>query len=389
MLSFRRVRAEAILDAVVDSSLYVGEAAAKLGGQTVAVDPIPVVQVSGTHRQVGHQIGEAMGATLRPMVRRFREDMPRGGNWVDMLRQGRLYLEYSRGVYPEYIQELEGLAEATKVPLEELFLGMCEELWEPVAWTRGCTDLAARGRATVDGSTLLAHTNDLSPETEDNLVILRVQAGDEPEFLGVSVGGLAYSAGFNAAGIGLSGNEVSCNDIRPGVPRLLVVRAILGARRLEEAMDACLLPQRASSYNNVIADANGEVYCMEGSATDCEPIYIEKGILAHANHYVSPSMRRFETDRSTIGGSVIRYHRAMRLLRENYGQLSPELFRKLLADHANYPGSICKHGIETVTVFSLIINLNERRAWIGRGRPCRTTYVEHSLEPWDPPAQLP
>ena len=350
-------------------------------------DPIPVVKVCGSHREVGEQIGDKMGTALQRMVPRLRERLPRGVTWTDMLQQGRLYLEHSRTVYPKYVQELEGLAEAAKVPLEELFLGMCEELWEPIAWARGCTDFAARGRATVDGSTLLAHTNDLSPETEEDLVILRVQAGNEPEFLGVSVGGLAYSAGFNAAGIGLSGNEVSCNDIRPGVPRLLVVRAILGARRLEEAMDACLLPQRASSYSNVIADANGEVYCMEGSATDCEPIYIEEDILAHANHYVSSSMRRFETDRTAIGGSVIRHNRAMRLLRENYGQLSPELFRKLLADHANYPGSICKHGIETVTVFSLIVKVNERRAWIGRGRPCRTTYAEHILEPWNPPGQ--
>lgn len=348
----------------------------------MAVDPIPVVKISGTHREVGERIGDIMGATLQRMVPRLRDNLPRGVNWADMLQQGQLYLEHSRSVYPQYVQELEGLAEATKVPLEELFLGMCEELWECIAWTRGCTDFAARGRATADGSTLLAHTNDLPPETEDDLVILKVQAGDEPEFLGVSVGGLAFSAGFNAAGIGLTGNEVSCNDIRPGVPRLLVVRAILGARRLEEAMDACLLPQRASSYNNVIADADGEVYSMEGSATDCEPIYIEHDILAHANHYVSPSMRRFEMDRNAIGGSVVRNNRAMRLLRENYGQLSPELFRELLADHANYPGSICKHGIETVTVFSLIVNLNERRAWIGRGRPCCTIYAEHTLEPW-------
>jgi isopenicillin-N N-acyltransferase-like protein len=353
----------------------------------VAADPIPVIKVSGKHREVGQQIGEKMGPTLQRMVHRFRENLPRGVNWADMLHHGQLYLEHSRAVYPQYVQELEGIAEAATVPLDELFLGMCEELWEPIAWTRGCTDFAARGRATLDGSTLLAHTNDLSPETEGDLVILRVQAGDEPEFLGVSPGGLAYSAGFNAAGIGLTGNEVSCNDIRPGVPRLLAVRAILAARRLEEAMDACLLPQRASSYNNLIADADGEVYCMEGSATDCEPIYIEQDILAHANHYVSPAMRRFEADRTEIGGSVIRHNRAMRLLRENYGQLSPELFRKLLADHANYPGSICKHGIDTVTVFSLIISLNERRAWIGRGRPCRTTYVEHVLEPWTPPSE--
>jgi isopenicillin-N N-acyltransferase-like protein len=275
------------------------------------------------------------------------------------------------------------------LPFEELFLGVCEELWEPFAWQRGCTDFAARGRATVEGCTLLAHTNDLLPEAENDLVIVRVQAGEEPEFLGVSPGGLAYSAGFNAAGIGLTGNEVSCNDIRPGVPRLLVVRAILAARRLEEAMDACLLRKRASSYNNVVADVHGEVYCMEGSATDCEPIYIEHDILAHANHYVSPPMRRFEADRSDIGGSVYRHHRAMRLLREHYGRLSPDLLRTLLADHANYPGSICKHGTETVTVFGIIINLTERRAWIGRGLPCQTTWVEYRLEPWVPPSDWP
>jgi isopenicillin-N N-acyltransferase-like protein len=235
----------------------------------------------------------------------------------------------------------------------------------------------------------VAHTNDLSPGAEDDLVILKMQAGDEPEFLGVSVAALGFGAGFNAAGISLTGNELSNNDIRPGVPRLLVVRAILAARRLGEALDACLLPQRASSYNNVIADAHGEVYSMEGSATDCEPIYIESDVLAHANHYISSPMRRFEADRNSIGGSVYRHNRAKRLLQENYGQLSPKLFQTLLADHAGYPVSICKHGLESVTAFSLIVKLEERRAWIGRGRPCQTTYHEYQLEPWTPPRDWP
>jgi len=209
-----------------------------------------------------------------------------------------------------------------------------------------------------------------------------VQAGDEPQFLGVSPGGLAYSAGFNAAGIGLTGNEVESNDVRAGVPRLLVVRAILAAQRMEEALDACLLPQRASSYNNVVGDDHGEVYSMEGSATDLEPIYIVGDILAHANHYVSPSMRRFEADPAGASGSIIRHNRAWRLLRENYGRLTPALFQDLLADHANYPGSICKHGLTTVTVFSIIVRLEDRTAWIGRGRPCDTTWEEHKLEKW-------
>ena len=358
----------------------------------MAADPIPVVEVRGTHRQVGQQIGEALKPAVQHMTSGLREALPAGVSWDRMMRQAQLFLAHSRSVYPQYVEELEGIAEAAAAPFESVFLSICEELWEKGMWRgriKGCTDMAARGRATVNGATLLAHTNDLSPEAEKNLVILKVQVGDEPQFLGVSSDGVGYSAGFNAAGISMTGNEVTSNDVRVGVPRLLVVRAILAARRLEEAMDACLLPQRASSYNNIIGDAWGEIYSMEGSATDCEPIYIKKDILAHANHYLSAPMRRFEDDRNDIGGSTIRYHRALRLLRENFGQLSPELFQRLLADHANYPASICKHAGESVTAFSIIIDLNALRAWIGRGRPCETRYIEHRLDPWKAPADWP
>lgn len=370
----------------------------------MAANPMLFFKVSGTHREVGLQIGEALAPQVQRTMAWMRSSLPPGVTWVDMLLKGRLCLAHSRGVYPQYVEELEGIAEGANVPFEELFLSLCEELWEPAAWLgvsplltgqmlhdtaspllRGCTDLAARGEATVQGQTLIAHNNDTSPESEDYLAILQVQAGDEPEFLGVTIGGLGFSAGFNAAGVSMTGNAVSCRDIRPGVPRLLLARAILASRRLGEAIDACLLPLRASNYNNVIADANGEIYSMEGSATDCEPIYAEDNILSHSNHYVSWPMRRFEATPHHIGNSIFRYYRSQRLLQENYGRLSPLLLQQLLADHANYPGSICKHETTNTTTFSIIINLDERRTWIGRGRPCQTTYYEHALEPWTPP----
>ena len=342
---------------------------------------IPIVEARGTHREVGQQIGQACRTGIHYTLAGLRDDLPAGVTWDGMLQQSARYLDFSRRVYPQYVEELEGIAEGANLPFEEVFLSMCEELWESAAW-RGCTDMAARGRATKDGSTLIAHTNDLLPKSEEYLVLLKVQAGDEPEFLGISSGGIAISAGFNAAGISLTGNQLDNNDIRPGVPRLVIVRATLASRYLTEAMDHCLLPQRASSYNNVLADTNGEVYSMEGSATDCEPLYIQKDILAHTNHYLSPAMRHFEADRNSISNSVLRYNRGMRLLRENYGQLTPELFQKLLGDHAGYPTSICKHGIETVTVFSIVIQLEQLRAWIGLGRACTAEYVEYKLEPY-------
>jgi isopenicillin-N N-acyltransferase-like protein len=355
----------------------------------MVADPLPVIEVRGSHREVGQAIGERMKPNIQRVLARMQDDLPPGVTWRQMVQKSRLCLTHTRPVYPQYVEELEGIAEGAESRFDDIFVATCEGLWESTAWysprlglPRGCTDFAARGSATSDGATLLAHTNDLAAETEEDLVILKVKAGEEPEFLAVAVEGLGISAGFNAAGISLTGNWVSCNDSRPGVPRLLIVRAIVAATNLEQAMGACLLPQRESNYNNIIADACGEVYSMEGSATDCEPIYIDGDTLAHANHYISPPMRCFEADRSAIAGSVIRYNRAARLLRDNFGRLSPKLFQTLLADHANYPSSICKHAGNTVTVFSIIINLTELRAWIGRGRPCETTYVEYTLDPW-------
>lgn len=343
--------------------------------------PLPLIEARGTHREVGRQIGEQCRERIQSMCAALRDELPPGVTWEAMLKQSRLYLAHSRAVYPQYIEELEGIAQGAQTPFDEVFLTICEELWESFAW-RGCTDMAARGKATADGSTLIAHTNDLLPETESRLVLLKVQAGSEPEYLGVSAGGIAISAGYNAAKISLTGNQLDSNDVRPGVPRLLVVRAILGSKTLSEAMTHCLLPTRASSYNNVIADGSGEVYSMEGSATDLEAIYISDDVMAHANHYVAPSMRRFERDRAGLANSILRHNRADYLLRRNYGKLTPELFRTLLADHAGYPTSICKHGLETQTVFSIIIQVETLKAWIGRGHACKMEYVEYQLTPY-------
>jgi isopenicillin-N N-acyltransferase like protein len=120
-----------------------------------------------------------------------------------------------------------------------------------------------------------------------------------------------------------------------------------------------------------------------------EPIYIREDILAHANHYISARMHHFEADPSSTNDSITRYERALRLLRENYGEITPERMQLMLSDHANYPASICKHAGEVVTVFSMIIHVEALHAWIGRGRPCEATFHEYSLEPWTPPADWP
>src|SRR5262249_15471402 len=175
-----------------------------------------------------------------------------------------------------------------------------------------CTDLAAAPNATRDGHVWLAHNNDLGADTLEHLFVTRFCVDGEPEILGVTVGGLFISIGLNSAGISLTGNQLTANDSRIGVPRLLIVRDILAQNNLDDALDAALLPERASSYNNIIASADGRIVNVEGSATSAAVTWSQdqNGTLAHTNHYLAPDMLRFEADKALVMMSASRCTRA-------------------------------------------------------------------------------
>ena len=51
---------------------------------------IPVIEVSGTHREVGIQIGERCQPQIRAMLSGLREGLPAGVSYPDMLLQSSL-----------------------------------------------------------------------------------------------------------------------------------------------------------------------------------------------------------------------------------------------------------------------------------------------------------
>jgi isopenicillin-N N-acyltransferase-like protein len=167
--------------------------------------------------------------------------------------------------------------------------------------------------------------------------------------------------------------------MRVGVPRLLLVRKILAAKTLGEAIDAAILKERASNYNQLITDSSGEIYSIEGSATDYAPLYSTDGYLAHTNHYVAPYMRSFEFDPQGITSSIIRYNRGNRLLKKSAGRITVDKLKEFLSDHVNYPKSICRHGDRIKTTFSVIINLTTKTMLMARGNPCEVKYREYNL----------
>ena len=345
-------------------------------GKPLKEIPIPIIHVKGSHYEAGYQLGTQLKSNLLQEVAELKKRQ----DWKKLRGESELCLQYSKKYMPEYVTEIKGAADAAGLELEDLFPTICEEIGsDGYEYTKGCSDLIVSNDVTADGSVLAAHNNDTSVSSQDFVTIIHYQVEGEPEIVAVGYGGLGISVGYNSSGISLTGNQLDSNDMRVGVPRMLLVRKILAARRIGEAIDAAILKHRASNYNQLITDSNGEIYSIEGSATDYAPLYSTDGYLVHTNHYVAPWMRKFEYDPNRISCSIVRYNRGVRLLKNNLGKITVEKLKDFLSDHVNHPDSICRHGQYLKTTFSIIINLNTLTMLLAKGNPCEVKYNEYRL----------
>lgn len=332
--------------------------------------PIPLIRVEGSHIEVGRQIGVAAANELRRLA---------GGLAFDTELVAR-YRAVTVEHLPWIVEELDGAAESAGVDPLAVFAASVEEL-APAEAPTGCSDIVVTGARTADGHLLVGHTNDLYAEDEAGIVAIEWRVPGEPVVFTLGSGPW-ISVGWNDAGLSVTGNEVSPNDERVGIPRLLQIRDVVARRTLEDAIVACLQPARASAYNWVLAHADGSAANVEASATSAgtdEPG--EDGFLVHTNHYAREDMLAFER-RDDPGDSCTRLGRA-RELADGRGFTVGSLW-KALADHDNAPDSICRHGEggpKTVkTVFWCVTDVTAGEITYGRGNPCDSAAQVYRFE---------
>ena len=323
---------------------------------------LPLVHAAGTHAEVGAQIGSASASAV------LRSAAAMSAAQIEAARP---YREVTERELPWLVEELDAVAAGAGADRMAVFAAGIEELDTGGEGEGACSDMVARPPASVDGHLWVAHNNDLSPAVEPDLVATEWRVPGDPVVFTIGIGPW-ISVGFNSAGLALTGNEVSPNDNRIGIPRLLHVRDILRRRTLDEAVEAALSPHRASSYNTILSHRDGGVVNVEGSATEAELIRPGAGgTLAHTNHYVSAKMLPFEGDPEYAAGSAVRYRRALEWLAP--GQITEHVLRRALQDHTGAPHSLCRHpehGAQSKTVFWCLADVTERTITYGRGNPC-------------------
>lgn len=354
--------------------------------------PPLLVRVSGSHHEMGTQIGDACRAQVRRSVASAQQLIEGARDqllldWEGAKNQARKYIPFAQERYPQYVDELAGIAEGADLPFDDLaVLNAMEAVTMDALHLTKCTSMAVNETRTSDEAVLVAHNEDWLPEDEPDVYLVHAQPDNEPPFLAMTYGGLLPNVGFNAAGIAQCCDSVYPTDSRIGVPRVFVSRAVLAATTPAEAIRQALVPKRAAGYNHLLAHESGEMYNVEVSARRFGLLYAEEGYLAHTNHYLDRGMQAIEKEPDELVGTRVRYFRAMRLLRETPLHTIKSL-KSIQRDHINFPNSICNHAIEDEipmdrekTINALVIDLSARVMHIAWGNPCESAYHTFHLE---------
>ena len=335
---------------------------------------IPLIETGGSWRDIGFDIGRGARDQIRAAADSARAEL--GGVELSAV-MGNIapYLRITEEAAPDIVAELQGMAEGSGVPFETLFaLNAGAELMQSVGRYE-CTVVGIAAAGTRDGHVLLAHNEDATAGWGDLTYVIKAEPDDAPAFVAFTYAGLLLHQGVNAAGLGSVGNALYARDARPGIPKLLLYRRALAACTIEGAIRAVTDPRRAYGNNHLFATADGDLYDVEVSGSRWAMRRGGNRFLAHANHFTLPEMTALDRDEDLLN-SRLRQMRVETLVERAWGAIDACSLRAIMADHANYPRSVCKHhapesDLDYGTIGSVVIDVTARALWACRGNPCR------------------
>jgi isopenicillin-N N-acyltransferase-like protein len=368
---------------------------------TRSAGEIPRVRVAGTPYERGRQYGAQARTRIHLSVQAYQRVFAHyaGWDWPAVRRAAAGFEAPVAAFRPAYLDEMRGLADGAGLDLADvLAINVRTEVMyaakarqAPLA-TRvppppaECSAFAVVPVPGGPATTLLGQNWDWLLHSAQTLIVLEARPDDGPDFVTVVEAGLLAKAGLNAAGLGLVTNAlVTDADIgAPGIPYHVLLRAILDCATVTEALTVLQAGTRSSSANYLIAHASGAALDVEAAPGDFTRLYPQfpgHGLLLHTNHFLSPRLPPVQDVSLWAMPSS-----AVRLQRLHAGTpTAPTLddFRALLADHADYPHSICSHPDpddhpleQGATIASVLMDLNARRLWVAAGHPCQVPYHE-------------
>jgi isopenicillin-N N-acyltransferase like protein len=324
------------------------------------IEPFPLIEVAGPPRERGRQYGSQAAERIHRGAAHYTGQLAKLG--LDARAIGALVDEYLPAIErfdPAYLDEMRGIAEGAAVGFEAvallnarteiLKLAQRPELRQRLAASEppdGCTGVVALPAATRAGRLIHAQNWDWKRECADTAVVLRIRRDDGPDILTFTeAGGLARS-GLNEAGIAITANYLeSDRDYRElGVPLALIRRKVLESEHLALAMRAVYATPKSASNNMIVSHRDGIAIDFECAPDETFQLHPERGLLVHANHWLSPVAlaKLRDTGIANTPDSLYRDIRVRDLLAPQLGALTLDAVKAALFDDFATPWSVCR-----------------------------------------------
>jgi len=356
--------------------------------------PLPLVAVSGTPRECGIAYGKAAAELIAEntaaYLTRFSSQL--GIDLETARRAGAGFRATTQERLPRIADMLDGVAEGAHVAVPDIYaLNARTELLYGAGPQTECTAIGVLDSRSADGSTLLAQNWDWHPDQRSYTLVLATREECGFEVVTLVEAGMLAKAGLNSEGLGVCVNLLTSDrDGRPGgVPYHVLLRAVLETPTLHTALVAACANPRSASINILLGQAfgehiPGEIIDLEIVPGDVGWLHPVDGLITHANHFES-GVPVHDTLKDFGSSSFFRGDRARRLLGD--GPIDDKVLADVLGDHGGYPRAICRHDDGTdvdadrsETLYSVIMNLDERRLSVAPGPPCGAeSYVDVRL----------
>jgi len=364
----------------------------------------PVLDVGEQAEERGIKHGRMFAQEIRDNVESYLRRFEASGFNRDVaLKEGDAWDVAVLRQAPEYAAEMHGVAEGANLPcgvvallnaryeIAFMLYGRDARAVDasPATEPEGCTTFGLLPDVTADQHTMLGQNWDWLASIRGRCLVLRIHRSSKPSLVCLTEAGIVGGKmGLNEAGIGLVQNGLAsdrdgCNPYEK--PFHVRCREVLDGESLHDAMLPVIQTRRSCSANFIVGCASGEIVDLETSPNTVTSINPVNGILSHANHFIDTRHGTSQIER--IGPSTLfRAARLERNLRRNSGQIGLAEIRQAFSDHSSYPNSICRHPDQrqcdarrTMTLASVVLDLDTREMWLSEGTPCDGTYTSVSL----------
>jgi isopenicillin-N N-acyltransferase-like protein len=324
------------------------------------IEPFPLIEISGQPRERGRQYGKATADRIRKGTAHYTSQLAGlslGPAEVNGLVHD--YLPVIEGFDPAYVEEMRGIAEGAEIAFEDvvllnartevLKLAQRPDLRRRLAAAvepDGCTGLVALPEATQSGRLIHAQNWDWKKECVETAIVLRVRRDDGPDLLTFTEAGALARSGLNAAGIAITANylESDRDYTQIGVPLALIRRKVLESEHLALAMRAVYVTPKSGSNNMMVSHSGGVAIDFECAPDETFQVHPERGLLVHANHFVSPVAlgKLKETGIVSTPDSLYRDVRVRSILAPQIGAITMDGVKEALFDDFASPWSVCR-----------------------------------------------